>query len=174
MKRNVVIMALLALVVATVVIACCPTDGQLLLPSGYVWYHNDDFGCSVGHPEGWVMMTETADAVMIGDTGNQTYVAIGVDSVSSNTTLEAYVIEIKDGMSAAVVTILSEGPIEVNNRAGYELVLALSKEGIAITQRAAIFVVETTAYFIVCNSNEDEYNTYTDTFDIIINSTVIE
>ncbi len=174
MKRNVVIVALLALVVATAAIACCPTDGLPPLPSGYVWYYNDDFGCSVGHPEGWVMLMETADAVTIGDTGNKTNVAIGVASVPSNTTLEAYVIEVKDGMSAAVVTILSEGPIEVNNRAGYELVLALSKEGIAVTQRAAIFVVETTAYFIVCTANEEDYNTYKDTFDIIINSTVIK
>ena len=174
MKRNVVIMALLALVVATVVIACCPADGLQSLPSGYVWYHNDDFGCSVGHPEGWVMLMETADAVTIGDIGNKTDVAIGVDSVSSNTTLETYATESRNSAVAAGAAILSEGPIEVNNRAGYELVLTLSNEEIAVTMRAAIFVVETTAYFVVCTANEDDYNTFKDTFDTIINSTIIE
>ncbi len=175
MKRNVVIIALLALVVTTVTVACCPaTEGQPTLPSGYVWYHNDDFGCSVGHPEGWVMLMETASAVTIGDPGNKTDVAIGVESVSSNTTLEAYVMESKDGAIAAGAIILSEGPIEVNNRAGYELVLTLSNEEITVTMRAAIFIVDTTAYFIVCTANEEDYNTFKDTFDTIINSTVIE
>ena len=174
MKRNVVIIALLALVVATVATACCTTDGQTSLPAGYVLYQNDDFGCSVGHPENWVMLMETDDAVTIGDPESKIYVAIGIDSVSSNTSLEAYAIESRNSAVAAGATLLSEGPIVVNNRAGYELVLTLSNEDIKVTQRAAIFIAETTAYFVVCTANEDDYNTFKDTFDTIINSTIIE
>jgi len=174
MKRNIVIVALLALVVATVAVACCSSNGLPSLPSGYVLYQNDDFGCSVAHPENWGILMETDDAVTIGDPGNKIYVAIGIDSVSSNTTLEAYAIESKNSAVAAGATLLSEGPIVVNNRAGYELVITLSNEDIKVTQRAAIFIVETTAYFVVCTANEDDYNTFKDTFDTIINSIIIE
>lgn len=133
-----------------------------------MWYFNGDFNYTVAHPEMW-LVTEL-DASIVSITSNVTgpKLDLGVDEVPLGIDAQTYAEQLKPRAEAVGATIVGESAIVVNGLKGYELLLTIPGAGATTKQRAAIFVVDGTGYFVVCSAMESQFDTYKPTFDAIM------
>ena len=135
-----------------------------------MWYYNGDFNYTIAHPEMWLVAETEPTLVSISANVTGPMLDLGVDEVPTDIDAETYVEGLKLRAEAVGATIDYMGPIVVNGLKGHELVLTLSGGGMSTKQRAAIFVVDGTGYFVVCSAMGSQYDMYTSTFDTIIHT----
>jgi hypothetical protein len=182
-KKGLIGLSVLASMVGMGAIGCNLGPTELpTLPSGYIWYHHDIFGFDIGYPEDWeieswgVGTSSSYEAsffsVVIRDNSiSDGALEAGVDQFPYDVNFEGYVAAFKEHPLMQGFSIVDEGHIVVNGRAGYQFV-ALN-EVVQTKQRCAIFTAEGKGYFIICTAPEAFFYLYEDNFDSIIDSFVI-
>jgi len=147
------------------------------LPEGWARYHNSTYGYSIGHPPNWPAEEHAALGITEFTSPEGVNCNVGVGR-STATEVGAYVAANRIGADEGAL-YLSEGPLELNGRQGFEVVVTLPQRFFGFSgkdrllTRQAVFVAKGNGYVVACTAFEFETAQYRDTFSTLMNTFVI-